>query len=57
MKKEYKVYASQLVFYEKTVFAESEEEADAIAFEDSNSGWDDYHYGDWQIEEIKEVQQ
>lgn len=57
MKKEYKVYASQLVFYEKTITAESAEEAEAIAFEDSNYDWHDYDYGDWQIEEVKEIKQ
>ena len=53
--KTYRVYASQLVFYSKDIQAESEEQAEELAFEQSNSGWKDYNYGDWEIEECKEV--
>lgn len=57
--KTYKVYASQLVFFEKTVEAESPEQAEQIAFEASNNSgnWDDwveYDYGEWLIEDVKE---
>jgi hypothetical protein len=59
MKKEYKVFVSQLVFYEKTILAESAEQAEKISFDDSDygSGWKDYAYGDWRIEEVREVTQ
>ena len=41
----------------KTKSIQSAEQAEQIAFEDSNYDWHDYDYGDWQIEEVKEVKQ
>ena len=55
--KTYRVYASQIVYHYKDVQAESEEQADEIAFTSDWSVWEEYQYGDWQIEEIKEVKQ
>lgn len=54
--KTFTVIASQLIFYKKTIAAESEEEAERIAIEDdTGQNWKEFHYGDWQLEEIKEV--
>jgi hypothetical protein len=51
-KKEFRVFASQLVYYYKDIKANSEEEAEELAFEaDDGSGWKDYEFGEWQIEE------
>ena len=50
-KKEYRVFASQLVFYYKDIKAKSEDEAEEIAFDDDESGWKEFEYGDWQIED------
>ena len=50
-KKQFRVFASQLVFYYKDIEANSEEEAEEIAFEDDGSGWEEFEYGAWQIEE------
>ena len=50
-KKQFRVFASQLVFYYKDIEANSEDEAEEIAFEDDGSGWKDYEFGEWQIEE------
>lgn len=60
--KTFKVYASQLVFYVKEVQAENAEQAEQIAFEQSNNSgdWDDwveFDYGEWLIEDVKEVKQ
>lgn len=50
------VNASQLVFYEKVVQAETPEEAEEIAFESSNDKWREIEYSDWQLEQTKEIQ-
>ena len=53
MKKEFRVFASQLVFYYKDIKADSEEEAEEIAFEpDDGSNWVEYEFGEWQIEDV-----
>jgi hypothetical protein len=52
----YKVYSSQLVYHETTVEAEDKEQAMEIAWED-NCDWKQYHLGDWEIEEVKEIQE
>jgi hypothetical protein len=46
----YKVYASQLVFYEKVVEANSIDEANEIAWESQDTNWEECHWGDWAIE-------
>jgi hypothetical protein len=60
--KTYTVYTSQLVYFEKTVQAESAEQAEEIAFESSNnsgnwSDWVEVDYGEWLIEEAREVKE
>ena len=51
-KKEFRVFASQLVFYYKDIKANSEDEAEEIAFEvDDGSGWKEYDFGEWQLED------
>lgn len=55
MKKTYKVYSSQLVYHVAEVEAESQEQAEEIAFvEDAN--WRFYDCVNWQIEKTEEVQ-
>lgn len=50
------VNASQLVFYEKVVQAETPEEAEEIAFESEfDDKWREIEYSDWQLEKIKEI--
>ena len=39
----YKVYASQEVIYYKEVEAESEDEAEELAWEDDDSKWEECH--------------
>ena len=54
--KTFDVYASQLVFYKKTVIANSIEEAEELAWESSDeNGWEEVQYGDWELEDIKAV--
>ena len=56
MMKKYKVYASQLVYYVRTVEAESVEDAEEFAYNNSNGlDWSDYDYGEWAIEKTEEV--
>lgn len=56
--KTYRIYASQIVYHYRDVVAESAEKAEEIAFEhDSGMYWEEFQYGDWQIDEVKEVQQ
>lgn len=54
MKKKFRVYASQEIIYYKDVEAETEEQAEELAWEDNDSNWIDCHYGDWQLEENTE---
>ena len=52
--KTYKVTASQLVYYTKVIEAESEEQAEELAWEyDSGNGWQEFDYGEWQLEKIE----
>lgn len=54
MAKVYRVIASQIVFHEKFIEANSKEEAENLAFEyDENNQWEEIEYGDWTIEEVK----
>jgi hypothetical protein len=48
--KTYKVYASQIVFYEKEIQANSIDEANEIAWESKDTNWEEVQWGDWAIE-------
>lgn len=54
MSKIYRVVASQLVYHESFIEAESEDEAKEIAWE-GESDWKEFHYGDWELEDIEPV--
>ena len=53
----YRVFASQVVYHYKDITAESAEQAEDIAFSnDEDFGdWKEFQYGDWQIEESREI--
>lgn len=52
----YRVFASQTVYYVKTIEADSPEQAEELAWEQDNGlGWDDFDYGEWQLEEVREI--
>lgn len=54
--KTYKVLASQLVYYTKTVQANTKEEAENLAWEDdTGDDWKDTAFGDWELENVQEV--
>jgi len=48
--KTYRVYASQIVFYEKEIKANSIDEANEIAWESQDNNWKECQWGDWAIE-------
>lgn len=48
--KKYRVYASQIVFYEKEVLAKSLDDANEIAWESKDTDWKEIQWGDWAIE-------
>jgi hypothetical protein len=50
----YKVYSSQIVYHVLEVEAETEEQAEELAFND-DANWRWYDCGNWQIETIEEV--
>ena len=52
--KTFKVYSSQLVYHVLEVKADTEEQAEEIAFNESDA-WQLFDYGNWQIENIEEV--
>jgi hypothetical protein len=53
--KTYTIYASQTIYFKKTVQAESEEQADDLAFQyDPENDWEEYDYGEWLNEKIEE---
>jgi hypothetical protein len=54
--KTFKVYSSQLVYHVLEVKADTEEQAEEIAFNESDA-WQVFDYGNWQIENIEEVKQ
>lgn len=56
MKQKYNVYSSQIVYHVLQVEAESEEEAEEIAFLDSDN-WAWFDCGNWQIEQIEEIKE
>jgi hypothetical protein len=51
-KKLYRVVASQLVFHECFVEADSLEDAEELAWEDSQS-WKEFAFGDWELEDVE----
>jgi len=52
--KTYTVTASQVIYYTKTIEANSPEEAEELAWEtDTGHDWKEVEYGDWQIEQIE----
>lgn len=54
--KSFQIIASQLVYYKKTVQANTKEEAEKLAWEDdSGEVWTDVSFGDWQLEDVQEV--
>jgi hypothetical protein len=53
--KTYRVYSSQLVYHVAEVEAESEEQAEQIAFEEEVD-WQWFDAVNWQIEKTEEVQ-
>jgi len=54
MKKLYRVVASQLVFHETFIEAESEEEAEELAWEsDIEPEWKEFAFGDWEIDDVE----
>lgn len=57
--KTYKIYASHEVYYVKEVQAESREDARLQFWEnDTWDGWTELpEYGNWQLDEITEVQE
>ena len=52
--KKYKVYSSQIVYHLLEVEAKNEEEAQEIAFHETDN-WQWFDCGNWQIEEIHEI--
>jgi len=54
--KKYKVYSSQIIYHVIEVDAETEEQAEEIAFNKSDD-WDFFDCADWQIEKTEEVKQ
>jgi hypothetical protein len=53
--KTYRVLASQLVYYTKTIEANSQAEAEELAWEqDTGDDWKDISYGDWELVDIEE---
>ena len=54
--KQYEVLASQLVFYRKVVTANSLEDAENVAWEDDcGDDWKDIAYGDWELDDVREI--
>lgn len=54
--KKYRVFASQIVYHYKDIEAETIEQAEDIAFSsDSGTDWKEFQYGDWQIEQSREL--
>jgi hypothetical protein len=49
----YRVVCSQLVYHETFIEAESEDEAQEIAYESDGLNWKEFQYGDWDIEVVE----
>ena len=52
--KKYKVISSQIVYHSTIIEANSEEEADQLAYEGDHK-WDFYDCGNWDIEEVEDI--
>ena len=52
-KKLYRVVASQLVYHEAFIEAESLEEAEELAWE-GDQDWKEFAYGDWELEDVEQ---
>ena len=56
--KKFRIVSSQLVYHETYVMAESEDDANEQVMEDNGAfDWKEFHYGDWEIEDIEEVKE
>ena len=53
MTKLYRVVCSRLVYSECYIEAKNEDEARELAYEDGGLDWKEFHYGDWDIEDIE----
>jgi len=54
--KTYRVLASQIVYYSKTIEAKSQAEAEELAWDDdTGDDWKDVSYGDWNLEDVEEM--
>ena len=53
MKKTYRVVASQLVFHETFIEADSAEQAEELVWE-NEADWNDFAYGDWELEDVEQ---
>ena len=52
----YRVFASQMVHHYRDIEAETIEEAEALAFEDSSGNdWHNFDYGEFEIDFTREV--
>ena len=51
-KKLYRVIASQLVFHETFIEADSPEQAEELVWE-NDSDWNEFAYGDWELEDCE----
>lgn len=56
--KKFRIVSSQLVYHETYIMAESEDDAnEKVLADDGVLDWKEFHYGDWEIEDIEEVTQ
>jgi len=54
MKKTYRVVASQLVFHETFIEANSQEEAEELAWDSEiEPEWKEFAFGDWELEDVE----
>ena len=54
--KKFRIVSSQLVYHETYIVAESEDDAHEKVLEDNGAlEWQEFQYGDWEIEDIEEV--
>lgn len=53
-KKQYEVYSRETVYYARTVWATSPEEAENICHEECDYG-DAVDYGNWQLDDVREA--
>lgn len=56
MKKKFRIVSSQIIYHEAFVMAESEDDAQQQVLDDNGAfDWNEFQYGDWEIESIDEV--